>query len=324
MTCSLAVLCSGGDAPGMNAGLRAVVRTLISKGIRVFGVERGYEGLIEGKFDELNFRSMANLIHRGGTFLKTARCPEFQDQSGRKKAKASMDKFGINGIVVLGGDGSLKGLEEMKKEFPELLCLGIPCTIDNDMSYSSNSIGFDTALNTAVSAIDRVRDTANSHERTFVIEVMGRESAFLANHVAIASGAECVVDLGQNTTLVKAVEKIQESTQRGKMTSLVIVLENQDQDAAAVVKSRIAGDLDIEVRSVVLGHLQRGGPPSAGDRILASKMGYVTGLAASEGTSGVVISDVCGKVLFKTWEELESLSKSEDHNNEDLISVLAN
>lgn len=317
----IAILTSGGDAPGMNAAIRALVRLLVTKGHLVYGVERGYLGLINKKAMPLSLRSVANFIQRGGTFLKSSRCEEFKTQEGRKKAMSYLDEKGIDTLIVLGGDGSLKGLELLNKENPELLCVGIPCTIDNDYIFSSNCIGVDTATNTAVSAIDKVRDTAGSHERTFVIEVMGRNSDYLANNVALAAGAECVVDLNKPETLEFALEKVESSAQRGKLTSLVVVLESTDPkiEASTFVRDKVR-ELGLETRALVLGHLQRGGSPTAADRILAS---LFANEAAHLRGSGVVVVDENNKVCFRDWKNLVEIKE----NNQDIISlvdVLAN
>ncbi len=317
----IALLTSGGDAPGMNAAIRALVRILTSKGHQVYGVERGYQGLIDQKSIPMSLRSVANYIQKGGTVLKTSRCEEFKTREGRKKAYDYLKLKSVDTLIVLGGDGSLKGLELLDNEFPDITCIGIPCTIDNDYIYSSNCIGVDTATNTAVSAIDKVRDTAGSHERTFVIEVMGRNSAFLANNVALAAGAECVVDLSKEGSLESALSRVKASAERGKLTSLLVVLESIDPklDAASYVRDKVKA-LGLETRALVLGHLQRGGAPTAADRILASKL---ASKASELIGSGVVIVDESEEIYFKPWSQLKQILNDMNETAE-LISVLAN
>ncbi|MGH1467473.1 MAG: 6-phosphofructokinase [Bdellovibrionales bacterium] len=309
----VAVFTSGGDAPGMNAAIRAVTRTAIHQGHAVFGFFEGYKGIINSLSEELSLRSVANIIHRGGTVLKTSRCEEFRTKEGRAKAYQNLIKEDIKCLIGLGGDGTFLGLEIFEKEYPDIQVIGAPCTIDNDYMYSENTIGYATAIETAVEAIDRIRDTASSHQRTFVVEVMGRKSANLAYEVAISAGAECVVDLSEKGSLEKSIEKVKRSIKKGKLSSLIIALEKEGEEssAAATIKRTIIKELEIDCKSVVLGHIQRGGSPLAQDRSLASKMGYSA--ASQIGKSSGIVVQANGVVNFKKFSELESVMlRSED------------
>lgn len=319
----VAIFTSGGDAPGMNAAIRAVTRTLIHNGHEVLGFLDGYKGLISSNFEKLNLRSVANIIHRGGTVLKTSRCEEFKTVEGRVKAYANLKKEGIDCLIGLGGDGTFTGLEVFNKEYPELQVIGVPSTIDNDYEYSENTIGYATAIETAVEAIDRIRDTASSHQRTFVVEVMGRNSANLAFEVAISAGAESVVDLSNKNSLTKALEKVKASISKGKLSSLIITLEQEDKEssAAAFIKNEIINKLKIDCKSVVLGHIQRGGSPVSQDRLLASRMGYCAAAQAGD-LSGIVVQDN-GRVVFKIFSNLSKVSFF-DVENKIILETLAN
>lgn len=317
------VLTSGGDAPGMNAALRAVTRSAIQKNHQVVSSLEGFKGVIKGQFQELNLRSVANIVHRGGTVLKTSRCDEFKTKTGRDKAYAHLKNNGIDCVVGLGGDGTIKGLEIFHEEHSEIQTIGIPCTIDNDYIFSDNTIGFDTAVNTAVDAIDKIRDTAGSHQRTFVVEVMGRKSTQLAYSVAIAAGAEFVVDLGEEKSLDACLSCVKASIKKGKLSSLIVTLEKEGEEssAAAMVKKEIKSKLKIDCKSLVLGHIQRGGSPRAFDRLLASSMGFEASLAFG-GVSGAVVMQK-GEVLFKDYKGLAQVSKDIEKDKR-ILKTLAN
>lgn len=266
---NIAVLTSGGDAPGMNAAVRAVVRKAIYENVNVFAVYNGYEGLIEGKFVEMELGSVGDIIHRGGTILRSARSAEFQTEAGRKKALEQLKKYQIDGLIVIGGDGSFRGAFELTK-------LGIPCTcvpatIDNDIAGTDFTIGFDTALNTIIDAIDKIRDTASSHERTFIIEVMGRDAGDLALWAGLAGGAETILIPEVDTTLDAIIARLNSGTERGKKHSIIIVAEGvmSANELAIALKEQA----NIETRVSVLGHMQRGGTPSGRDRVMASQFG---------------------------------------------------
>lgn len=320
----IAVFTSGGDAPGMNAAIRAVTRTAVHQGHQVLGYYEGYKGIIDSNFEELHLRSVANIIHRGGTILKTSRCEEFKTVEGRAKAYKNLIKQGVTCLIGLGGDGTFKGLEIFKQEYPEFQVIGVPCTIDNDYDCSENTIGYATAIETAVEAIDRIRDTASSHQRTFVVEVMGRNSTNLAYEVAISAGAECVVDLADGKSLSKAIDKVTQSMKKGKLSSLIVTLEKEGEEssAATVVKAKIIETLDIDCKSVVLGHIQRGGSPLAQDRLLASRMGFCAALEAGSKVSGIVIQEK-GLIEFKEFTKLSKINSVEIVNTI-ILETLAN
>lgn len=265
----IALLTSGGDAPGMNAAIRAVVRTAIYYGVEVVGVQRGYMGLIEKDFMPLNLGSVADIIHRGGTILLTARCAEFYEAKERKKAVANLREEGIEGVIVIGGDGSFRGALELDKLGMPVIC--IPGTIDNDIPCTSATIGFDTVINTVVDAINKIRDTATSHERIFVIEVMGRRSGFIALEAGLAGGAESIMIPELPFKTEDIIRKIKRGLRRGKKHSIIIIAEGAA-DATKVTKE-IMEKTGLETRLSILGYIQRGGTPTAQDRLLAAKMG---------------------------------------------------
>ena len=271
----IGVLTSGGDSPGMNAAIRAVVRTGIYNGLEVFGIMRGYAGMIENDITKMESRSVANIIQRGGTILKTGRCKEFFEYEGRKKAYANLKKHGINGLVIIGGDGSFRGAQVFSNEF-DIPCIGVPGTIDKDIAGTDFTIGFDTAVNTAVEAIDKIRDTMDAHDRLFVIEVMGRDSGYIALHSGIATGAENILIPEKETDIEGIVTALMEKGRREKLVNLIVVAEGKyggANEVAKVLRERLP---DQEVRVCVLGHIQRGGAPSCFDRIIASRMGYAS------------------------------------------------
>jgi 6-phosphofructokinase 1 len=270
----IGVLTSGGDSPGMNAAIRAVVRTGIYYGFEVHGIMRGYQGLIEDDISKLETRSVANIIQRGGTVLKTARCKEFYDYEGRKQAHQNLKKRGINGLVIIGGDGSFRGAVQFSQEF-NIPCVGIAGTIDKDIYGTDFTIGFDTAVNTAVEAIDKIRDTMDAHDRIFVIEVMGRDSGYIALHSGIATGAENILIPERKTDIDGIVESLRETEKRKKLVNLIIVAEGEKFGGANEVQKAISSKMpEAEIRVCILGHIQRGGAPSCLDRLIASRMGY--------------------------------------------------
>ena len=290
----IAVLTSGGDAPGMNAAIRAVVRTSLYHGLEVFGVARGYNGMIEDDIFPMDSRSVANIIQRGGTILKTARSKEFFEEEGRKIAYANLKKRNIDGIVVIGGDGSFKGAQKFSNEF-DIPCIGLPGTIDKDIAGSDFTIGFDTALNTALEAIDKIRDTASSHERTYVIEVMGRDAGDIALYAGLAGGAESILVPERPEDLKEVLDRIQSGVNRGKKHSIVIVAEGAGR--AQDVGDQIAKETGLDTRVTVLGHVQRGGAPTAADRVLASRMGAYAIDILLEGKQGRVVGVRGGKMM---------------------------
>lgn len=267
---TIGVLTSGGDAPGMNAAIRAVVRMGIANRLRVMGINRGYNGLINGEIFEMSRTSVSDIIQRGGTMLKTARSEEFKTPEGRKRAYNILKVFGIEGLVVIGGNGSFKGAQYLYKDFG-INVVGIPGTIDNDLAYTDYTIGFDTALNTVLDAINKLRDTSTSHERVSIIEVMGRHCGDIALFSGIAGGAESIIIPEQEFNFNNLCETIIEGKVRGKVHNLILLAEGIG--GAEELAKRIGEVTGIETRATVLGHIQRGGSPTAFDRILASRMG---------------------------------------------------
>jgi len=270
----IAFLTSGGDAPGMNAAIRAIVRSCVYNKIIPIAVHKGYEGLINGMFEEMNARSVKGIINKGGTFIKTARSSEFRTKSGRKKAYNNLIDHSIDGLIVVGGDGTFNGAYIFNKEF-KFPVIGIPATIDNDIFGTSHTIGFDSALNTVVEAIDKIRDTASSHNRLFFIEVMGRDAGHIALNTGVAAGAEEILIPEENLGLKRLIKSLKRSKNTGKSSSIVVVAEG-DKTGKNVFELKDYVDKHLpeyEVRVSVLGHIQRGGAPSCFDRVLASRMG---------------------------------------------------
>lgn len=265
----IGVLTSGGDAPGMNAAIRAVTRKAIYHGLEVYGIQNGYQGLIEGNIKKMELGSVGDIIHRGGTILFSARCDEFKTEEGQQKGIEQLKKFGIDGLVVIGGDGSFQGAQKLtEKGFP---CIGVPATIDNDVAGTNFTIGFDTALNTVIDGIDKIRDTATSHERTYVIEVMGRDAGDLALWAGLADGAESILIPEKPADFEDVIERLKSGMERGKKHSIIVLAEGVG--SGIEYGEKIEEALNIETRVTVLGHLQRGGSPTASDRVLASRLG---------------------------------------------------
>ncbi len=266
---TIGVLTSGGDAPGMNAAIRAVTRTAIRKGMRVIGIRRGYNGLIKGDMFEMNDRSVSDIIQRGGTILYTARCPEFRHEAGLQKAKQACIDAGIEGIVTIGGDGSFRGAADLSER--GIPCVGVPGTIDNDIDCTEYTIGYDTAMNTAMEMVDKLRDTAQSHERCSVVEVMGRNAGYLALNTGIACGASFIITKEMDYSMDDLVAKINSSRKSGKEHFIIIVAEGVGNSEC--IAEQIEGITGIETRATILGHVQRGGRPTVRDRVVASEMG---------------------------------------------------
>jgi 6-phosphofructokinase 1 len=293
----IGVITSGGDAPGMNAAIRAVVRTGIYNNLEVYGILRGYQGLCDGEIFKMESKSVANIIQRGGTILKTARCKEFLTPEGRKKAYDNLKKHGIDGLVVIGGDGSFRGAQTFSSEY-DIPCIGLPGTIDKDIAGTDFTIGFDTAVNTAVSAIDKLRDTADAHDRLFIIEVMGRDSGFIALHSGVATGAENILIPERKTDVEDIIKTLKEKHGRKKLVNIIVVAEGEAYGAnelAKTITEQIPGQ---EVRVCILGHIQRGGSPSCLDRLIASRMGYAAVECLIEGKFNVFVGIVNNKMHY--------------------------
>jgi 6-phosphofructokinase 1 len=294
----IGVMTSGGDAPGMNACIRAVVRTGIFHNLEVYGITRGYSGLIDNDIQKMDSRSVANIIQRGGTILKTARCKEFLTPEGRKKAYNNLKKHGINGLVVIGGDGSFKGAQIFSNEY-DIPCIGIPGTIDKDIAGTDFTIGFDTAVNTAIDAIDKIRDTADAHDRLFIVEVMGRDAGYIALHSGIGTGAEHILIPERKTDVEAVLASLQEKEKRKKLVNIVVVAEGDDfgggTDLATLIKERIP---NFDIRVAILGHIQRGGSPSSMDRLIASRMGYSAVECLIEGRHNQMVGIMNNKMHY--------------------------
>lgn len=319
----LGVLTSGGDAPGMNAAIRAVVRQADALGHEVYGIYRGYQGMLEGDWMPMVSRTCANILQRGGTILHTARCPEFHRPERRAEAAARLREAGIEALVIIGGDGSFRAAEALHREHG-IACAGIPGTIDNDLPGTDRTLGFDTALNTAVEAIDRIRDTASSHGRLFLVEVMGRSSGMLAVHTAIACGAEAVLyPESPNDTYESLVSQLHANWIRGKRSSIVVVAEGDGVGTAMVVGERLKRDYGLDLRVVVLGHVQRGGSPSAMDRIWGSRWGSEAVLRLAAGVQAFYLGEVNGVLAAQPLSRILDPRPVPPKDLSALVSILA-
>lgn len=295
----IAVLTSGGDAPGMNTAIRAVVRRGIYKGLEVYGVENGYKGLMEGDFVSMNLGSVGDIIHRGGTILKTSRCEEFKELRGQQQAFLKLKDEGIDGLIVIGGDGSFRGARKLTElGFPTV---GIPGSIDNDIAGTDYTIGFDTAVNTAVEAIDKIRDTAFSHERTYVIEVMGRGAGDIALWAGMCGGAESIIIPEADYDLEDVIDRIKQGYQRGKTHSIIVMAEGVGKGIQ--MGKEIQEKTGFDTKVTILGHIQRGGSPSAYDRMMSSQMGAKAVDLLTEGQKGVMVGLKNGKLTHIPFEE---------------------
>ncbi len=285
---TIAVLTSGGDAPGMNAALRAVVRYSIAKGLRVYGSKKGYSGLLDGNLSELDRKSVANIIQRGGTILKTDRCDEFRTRSGRASAAKNLREKGIDALVVIGGDGSFRGAHALWQE-QNIPVIGVPGTIDNDINGTDFTIGFDTAVNTAIQSIDKIRDTASSHERTFIVEVMGRNSGHIALEVGIGGGAEAIVLPEHKLSQSALASRVKKGMERGKTSSIIVLAEGKTPGGSFQLAKELEKRYKISAKVCILGHVQRGGAPTARDRSLASRMGAGAVRALLDGYTDLMV-----------------------------------
>lgn len=308
----LAVLTSGGDCPGLNACLRAVIRRALLANMEVLGIRRGFKGLMEGEVVPLDYKSTSGIINRGGTFLLSARSEEFHRPAGRKKAVHTLERHRVEGLIVVGGNGSLRGAWELAKK-TDVAIIGIPKSIDNDIGGTDYSIGFDTAVNTAVEAIDRIRDTATSHEQLFLVEVMGRTRGFLALAAGIAGGAEEVLIPETSTDIPKLCRKLGEGRKKGKRSTIIVVAEGDEAGGAFDIAKKIRQRTDYQIRVSILGHQQRGGAPTAFDRILASQLGAGAVEALLKGAKNKVIGRVNGKLALSSldvaWEKAPKLNR---------------
>ncbi len=316
---NIGVLTSGGDSPGMNAAIRAVVRTGKYHQLGVYGILRGYAGLIDNDIKELDSRSVANIIQRGGTILKTARSSEFMTKEGRKKAFENLQKYNIDGLIIIGGDGSFRGASVFAQEY-NIACIGLPGTIDKDIIGTDVTIGFDTAVNTAVEAIDKIRDTMDAHDRLFVVEVMGRDAGYIALHSGIATGAESILIPETRTNINDMIDSLKEKEKRKKLVNLIVVAEGDEfggaSEVAKIVKERIP---NADVRVCVLGHIQRGGSPTCSDRLYASHMGYYAVESLLLGRKNVMVGIVNNKISYTPFE---STSKEKRKIGQEWIKIV--
>ncbi len=315
----IGVLTSGGDAPGMNAAVRAVVRTALSKGMEVYGIRRGYAGLISGDIFKMDERSVSDIIHRGGTVLYTARCPEFRTMEGVKKAKEKCDELGIEGLVVIGGDGSFRGAADLSSL--GVLCIGIPGTIDNDIACTDYTIGFDTAMNTAMELVDKLRDTSQSHDRCSVVEVMGRGAGHIAVNTGIACGATDIITKEVPYDIDAIAKTMLEKKAKGKKNFVVIVAEGigHSQEIATMIQEKT----HIETRATILGHVQRGGNPTLRDRVEATRMGYYAVELLEQGIGNRVVGIKDNKLVDYDIQEALSMTKEYDEKLHHIAEQIA-
>ena len=318
---SIGVLTSGGDAPGMNAAIRAVTRAAIYEGWRVFGIYRGWEGLIMGDIKEFTSSSVSNTIQRGGTILKTARSEEFRTAEGRAKAYENIKKFGLDALVVIGGNGSLAGAQILASEY-DIPVIGLPGTIDNDLYGTDSTIGYDTALNTIMECVDKIRDTANSHDRIFFVEVMGRDAGFLTQNSAIAAGAEAAIIPEDQTDIDQLATFIGRGIRKSKNSSIVLVSEKDG--GAMHYAERVRQEYpEYNVKVSILGHLQRGGSPTAYDRILASRLGVASIEALKEGQRNIMVGIKNDQIVYVPFSRAIKMDKPIDKELINVLSILS-
>ncbi len=325
MVKKIGVLTSGGDAPGMNAALRAVVRTGIYHDCKMFAIYRGYEGFIHNEIKEMNSSSVGGICHLGGTIIQTARSKRFMDIDGRKEAYENFKRIGLDALVVIGGDGSFRGLHALINEFG-IQGIGLPGTIDNDLFGTEYTIGFDTAMNTALDAINKIRDTANSHNRIFIVEVMGRHAGDLAIYTAIASGSEEVFIPEQIEDFSAVVQRMEKGIARGKQSSIIIVAEGDESGGAFAIKEKFSkAKPEWDIRVSILGHIQRGGSPTATDSIISSRLGYESILGLLDGKTDVMVGyqGLDRAVKFIPLEETWTKKKSIPEDWQNMAKVLA-
>ncbi|MBQ6073729.1 MAG: 6-phosphofructokinase [Bacteroidales bacterium] len=316
---TIGILTSGGDSPGMNAAIRAVTRSAIFAGWKVYGIYRGFEGLIAGDLKEFTSESVSNTIQRGGTILKTARSEAFRTPEGRTQAYETLKKHHIDALVVIGGNGSLSGAQELAREH-DVTVIGLPGTIDNDLYGTDSTIGYDTALNTIVDCVDKIRDTATSHDRIFFVEVMGRDAGFLAQNSAIAAGAEAAIIPEDRTDIDQLAQFIGRGIRKSKNSSIVLVSESKKDGGAMHYAERVRNEYpEYDVRVTILGHLQRGGRPSAYDRILASRLGVAAVEALKEGQRNIMVGIKNDQIVYVPIAKAVKIDKPIDR---ELINVL--
>jgi 6-phosphofructokinase 1 len=319
----IGVLTSGGDAPGMNAVIRSVCRTALHNTVDCIGIMRGFQGLIENDMKLLPTTAVANILQRGGTMLKTARCQDFFEKEGRAIAAANLKKQGVEALVVIGGDGSFKGAQKLFEEH-DIKVIGVPGTIDNDIVGTDYTIGFDTALNTAVSAIDKIKDTAEAHDRIFIVEVMGRDAGYLALSSGISCGAQHIFIPEMQEDFDRFVKEVTDDRKRNKQTNLIIVAEGDEFGGAQKINEYLLDKVpNLQSRVTILGHIQRGGSPSAFDRILASKMGYAAVNALLQNKSGKMIGIQGGKIIELGFGSMSSTQRLLEEDLTEMAAILS-
>ncbi|HLV43736.1 MAG TPA: 6-phosphofructokinase [Aggregatilineales bacterium] len=316
----LGVITSGGDSPGMNAAIRAVVRTGIHYGVEVYGIKHGYKGLVNGDIDRIESRDVGGIIGRGGTILQTARLPEFREESVQRQALRSLNEHGINALVAIGGDGSLRGALALHKLGVKVA--GIPASIDNDLYGTSSSIGVDTALNTIIEAVDRLRDTASSHERVFLVEVMGRNCGYLAISAGLITGAEVVIIPEEEMTLDELGRQVEHAYLMGKSHGMVIVAEGANLSVTEIENYLNQHDIGFEVRTTILGHVQRGGRPTAFDRMLSTRYGVAAAQALLKGESGVMMALEGSDIVTRNLEDVLGKSRPLNPHHIEMAKIL--
>jgi len=315
----IGVYTSGGDAPGMNAAIRAVVRTALFNDVKVTGIFRGYEGMIEGDFTEMVSRSVSSILQKGGTILKSARCPEFRTPEGRRKAYENVRRSGIDALVAIGGDGTFTGAEKFSQEY-DIPVMCIPGTIDNDLFGTDYTLGFDTANNTVIEAIDKIKDTAASHNRLFFVEVMGRDSGCIALNAGVAGGAEAIMLPEKETAIDELIDMLETAKERNKTSMIVIVAEGDKNGGAYYVAKRVKEKFDFyDTKVSILGHLQRGGSPSSFDRVLATRMGYFAVNELLNGNRNSTVGIRGSKMVATSLEE--ALRGKEFKLDEELVTI---
>jgi len=320
----IGVFTSGGDAPGMNAAVRAVVRYATYKGLHVYGINRGYEGMIDGDIERLETKSVRNIIHRGGTILKTARSKEFMTKEGRKQAYESLKSYDIEGCIAIGGNGTFTGGKVFCQEFPDMKFIGVPGTIDNDIFGTDYTIGFDTAVNTAIEAVDRIRDTADAHSRLFFIEVMGRHSGAIALYTGIGSGASGILLPEISSDSESLIKLLKKGIKRKKLFSLVVVAEGDETGGAMAIAEKVRKEFPhFETKVAIIGHLQRGGSPSAQDRILATRLGYGAVEGLLKGKTNVMVGSINNRLEYASFDDAITKKKPLNQDLLELAEILA-
>jgi 6-phosphofructokinase 1 len=316
---AIAVFTSGGDSPGMNAAIRAVVRAGIYYGYKVYGIRRGFNGMIDGDIFEMNSRDVSNIVQRGGTILKSARSERFKTKEGMEQAYANIKPLNIEGLVACGGDGTFRGCFEFNHIYPDVNCIGVPCTIDNDLFGTDFCIGYDTAINTAMEAIDKIRDTADSHNRLFFVEVMGRDAGFIALRSGIGGGAEAILVPESRTTVAQLIDKLDRGFKRHKSSSIVIVAEGDEEGGAFEVARKVKEKFDqYDTRVSVIGHMQRGGNPTCMDRVLASRLGVGAVEALVARRTNVMVGSVHNAIVYTPFDRA---TKHTEEINVQLLSL---